>query len=216
MGKQDFEVHFERMGLQALPAGVSCDATFAAGSHDDTFASGPRSEVTAVEPSLGGTLPRQVLATPDAAREQTGADEVEFHFPQGVTPEAGAKLRKVNVGGQSLIARRRYEWQRPILTPWRTNTIACCISVKRSHSVGMRTRPSMITTATVSLSRVAGWCSPEADQLEWHEAGLIDDGALRPSRRAAASRHPAAAADVRLADACMTSRTLLGQDVRHD
>lgn len=29
--------------------------------------------------------------------------EVEFHFPQGVTPEAAARLRKVNVGGQSLI-----------------------------------------------------------------------------------------------------------------
>lgn len=29
--------------------------------------------------------------------------EIEFHFPQGVTPEAAARLRKVNVGGQSLI-----------------------------------------------------------------------------------------------------------------
>ncbi|GEM_PF-3016297 len=88
MGKQDFELHFERMGLQALPAGVSCDATFALGSHDDTFASGPRSEVTAVEPSLGGTLPRLLLATPDAAREQTSADEVEL-TPVGVIGEGG-------------------------------------------------------------------------------------------------------------------------------
>jgi hypothetical protein len=31
------------------------------------------------------------------------APEIEFHFPDGVTPEVAAKLRKVTVGGQSLI-----------------------------------------------------------------------------------------------------------------
>ena len=87
MRNTEFELHFVRMGLQALPADVSCDATFAPGSHDDTFASGPRAEVSAVESTMTGTLPRLVLATPDAARELT-ADETEL-IPVGVIGEGG-------------------------------------------------------------------------------------------------------------------------------
>lgn len=48
-------------------------------------------------------LPEHAVPVPGGPPGATTAPQVEFHFRNGVTPEAAAELRKVTVNGQSLI-----------------------------------------------------------------------------------------------------------------
>jgi hypothetical protein len=168
MANADFELYFERMGLRAMPPGVSCDATFAPGSHDDTLASGPRAEVTALDASMGGTLPRLVLATPDAAREDS-ADETEL-IPVGVIGEGG--MGRVLLARQHSLGR---EVAVKVLKANANNAGAAAALVEEARTTGSLEHPGVVPVYALARdgNGLPALVMKRVDGVSWRE--LIHD-----------------------------------------